>query len=778
MRPLCLLILLALPLVAQEPDAHEQPKKPLESNPEQDLYDLATLYYNNATSEKDPKAQKDAYRLAASKFDRLLRSYPRNAKALESWYFLALSYRELGEDKASRNCFEAAATRWTEGPFVSAAAHYLAVDDYEKQQWLSASKWFRILAKTTDKDKIRHDALYKRFVCFHKLKNDALTIPALNAVLEDKGSPYISRARLTLAQLYQQKNQHRQAYSQYVILTDSKTAEVKSDAILQAALLAQKLGDKKATKVWFTRSLQDPGSREWWGQSQVALMNLHYQDKDWPAVIDTYKKGNFKLAQKTALQRLIMATKSYEALGNAKEVSKLEAEISKLSPNTMTGFQASYRELVRSYQSKSADFPRKAEVFLKKHGVIQKLDPKIHSIRLLLANHYYKQKNYRSALDHYQELRLGLLDESNRLGARYHLAKSAIALGLEQESLNAIAAFFRGHPGTPQETTLLLARAEIYDKQGQSDAALKDYEAILTKTKDEKLRLNLMQRLSALYQDQKDYPKLVAIQEKLLAVPNLDKDTQASANFWLGWNEYRQKNHAKSTPYLLKARELSPGKFTSQVGPILVRSAFEAGDLELLEKEIVSLRTSDRNAPIPSAITIWLGANLAKNGENQKGWTYLKEGIAKSKEAVQPVIWRLFATASLETNHYADALKAADEIITADESAYRKAQAHFFQSQAHVGLKKFEDARQAASDALDLRPQGELDIALRLHAGDIEMAANKPGEALRHYLIVESLYAKSPEDKKTAASKVVACLKAIGTPEALKKLPEFETKAK
>ena len=125
----------------------------------QDLYDLASHYYNEAKGEKNPDKKKEAYRLAASKFDRLLRSHPKNTKAIESWYFLALCYRELGEDKASRNCFETTATRWTSGPFVSAASHYLATDDYEKQQWLSASKWFRILATTTDKDEIRHDAL-------------------------------------------------------------------------------------------------------------------------------------------------------------------------------------------------------------------------------------------------------------------------------------------------------------------------------------------------------------------------------------------------------------------------------------------------------------------------------------------------------------------------------------------------------------------------------------------------------------------------------------------
>ena len=287
-----------------------------------------------------------------------------------------------------------------------------------------------------------------------------------------------------------------------------------------------------------------------------------------------------------------------------------------------------------------------------------------------------------------------------------------------------------------------------------------------------------MQRLSALYQERKDYPKLVDVQEKLLAIPTLDNETRASANFWLGWNEYRLKNHAESLPYLVKARKLAPGKFTTQVGPILIRCAFQASDLELLHKEIELLRQSDRNAPLPSAITTWLGANLAKAEQHQKGWAFLKEGISTSKEKIQPVIWRLFAKSSLAAKEPADALKAAEEILKLEESPYRKAEAHFFLSQAYVESQKFEEARQAASDALDLRPQGELDIALRLHAGDIEMAAKKPGEALRHYLIVESLYSKSPEHKKTAAAKVVTCLKAIGTPEALKKLPEFEAKAK
>ena len=89
-------------------------------------------------------------------------------------------------------------------------------------------------------------------------------------------------------------------------------------------------------------------------------------------------------------------------------------------------------------------------------------------------------------------------------------------------------------------------------------------------------------------------------------------------------------------------------------------------------------------------------------------------------------------------------------------------------------LEQFDNARQATSKGLDLRPKGELDIQLRIHAGDIDMAENKPEKAVRHYAVVEALYAKSADEKKAIREKLTAALKAIGTPEALEKLKAYQ----
>ena len=128
----------------------------------------------------------------------------------------------------------------------------------------------------------------------------------------------------------------------------------------------------------------------------------------------------------------------------------------------------------------------------------------------------------------------------------------------------------------------------------------------------------------------------------------------------------------------------------------------------------------------------------------------------------------------MTTGNFKSAVTSAETILETEEHPYRKAEALFLKSKALTKLKKFNDARQAVSDALDLRPKGELDVDLRLHAGDIDMAEGKPGDAIRHYAVVDSLYAKTPEEKAEARKKVIATLKAIGTPEALEKLKNYQ----
>ncbi|MGJ8694767.1 MAG: hypothetical protein ACSHYF_00480 [Verrucomicrobiaceae bacterium] len=773
---IALLLMLSQFLTAQDPaplPPEVEPPQPLAAKPSRDIFDLATLYYNSATEAKEERKKTQNYRLAASKFDRFIRAFPNDEKAPDAWYFLALTYRQIGEPKASRTCFEVLATRWTEGKFVAGAALHLASDDYETKEWKSAATWFATLARTTDKNKVRHEALYRRFLCYNHLNEKTQLRPALDAILKDKGNPYHETAKLALARLYQQDNDNQRAFPLFAELAGSSDPAVSSDATLQAALCAQKEKDQKASLLWFKKAFEHPGLKEWRGQTQFTLMNLHYQVKSYAEVVALFEKGSFNLDAQPHLQRLIMASKSYEALGKNDQVLKLYEEISRLAPSSDTGFQAAYRILVRDHDTNAKNFAQQAEKFLNTYSEKRQEDKRLQSARLLLAQHYFEKKDHNRALQHYQSLNLALVDSSNHFAIHYNTIKCHLALDQDDESLKAIAAFEKNYPKSDQLIQLRLERAELLSKLNREDEALADYEAVLASTKDTQLQALILQRLSAIYQEKEDYAKLVATQKRILMLPGITPKLEAGAHFWMGWDDFRRKDYKSAASQLSVAREKLPEEFAAKVGPLLVRCAFQAGDLPTLEKEISALKKADPKATPPRPIVRWLGATLAKDGEYKRAWPFLHEALAAAQEK-EPLIWKLFGETALATGHPADALRAANERLQLETHPFRKAESLYQKALAHTDLKQFNDARQATGDALDLHPKGELDLDLRLLAGDIDMAEKKPQEALRHYVIVESLYAKEKDRKISATEKVIAALQAIATPEAKEKLPEYQ----
>ncbi len=766
LRLIAATLVLSWPIWAQEaPPIEEEKAAPLVADPARDLFDLATLYYNEGS--QDPAN----YRLAAKKFDQFLRGHGKHPRALEAWYFLGLSYQKVGEKKGARTCFETIVNRGQSGDFLVGSALQLASQDYEAKEWAQAAKWFRILAREAKEKDVRHEALYRRFLCFNELGAEEKMVSSLRAVLREPDIKYAQSARRSLASLYQKQGKLRQAFSLYAKLAESSEAEVSADATLQAALIAQKVGDKKQAPLWFSAAYKHPGLKEWRGQTQLTLMNFAYQQKLWQKVIQFYEDGEFSLKPEAALQRHILAAKSYDTLGSQKKALRVYEKIDRLSPNSESGFEAAYRVLIKAYEENKQNFTKKAESFLRKYEASHRSDPKVHSTRLLLAESYYKRKKYQRALARYRGLNFALIEASNRLGVRYHIAHCLIQLEDHPAALKAINDFVTHYPRAEQTPKLRLQRAEILTGLDRGSEALSDYQALL-KTKDPSIKSLVLQRLAITYKEKEDYQKFAQTQREILTLPDLSSSMKASAKFWLGWNDYRLKNFDTAVPLLKAARDLAPKDYAKQTGPMLIRSAYQRESLEELEQEIKLLRRHDRKAKIPSGIQLWLGATLAKKKEYKRAFPLLHDGIQPESKAL---MWRLYGESALAIGRNKHALRAAETLLKKDSHPYRQAEAHYWKSQALTKMRQFNEARDSASAALDLRPSGELDLQLRLHAGDIEMAAKTPAKALRHYLVVESLYAKTPEDLARAKEKVIACLKAIGTPDALEKLKTYRT---
>ena len=78
-----------------------QEDKPLQANPADDLFTLATVAYQEALATKDKGLRKAYYETALRQFAKFQESYPTNARLSESHYYSAVCHDKLGQaDKA------------------------------------------------------------------------------------------------------------------------------------------------------------------------------------------------------------------------------------------------------------------------------------------------------------------------------------------------------------------------------------------------------------------------------------------------------------------------------------------------------------------------------------------------------------------------------------------------------------------------------------------------------------------------------------------------------
>lgn len=742
-------------LAAQEP-------ADLKADASRDLFDLATLYYSEGV--RDPAS----YRLAARTFERLLQRFPRHPRGVEARYFLALSYQNSGATGKAHQRFRETAAIAPSGKFLTGALLQLASSAFEAQDWTRAARLFQRLSQDAEDEKIQQESLYRLFLSHHHLNDEKKAIDALEAYLATAATTYRETAQRSLAQLYQKSGRLAEAFTLYAELARSKDQTTSAEATLQAALITRETGEKKLALSWFSAAYRHPGLEKWRGQSQLTLMDLAAEREDWPTVLRLFQGQRHLLPAKAATHRLQLAAKAFEKTGKPQDALALYQELERADPKNSSARDTAYRLAVQSYQRNSRSFPKLARDFLHRYPPPQH-PVQGHPILFLAAETAYRRKDYTAAAHHFNNLDLDHLDPANHRSALLHHAVALLELAQEEPALAAIAHYLEAFPKSKQAPDLRLRRAELLTSLGRTVEAKPDY-LVLTQSPEPKVKVLALQRLAVLYREEKDYQNFADIQRRLLTLPDLSKQQEASSHFWLGWESYRVQNFPNARRHLGKARDLSPRLFTGKVAPMLTRIAYQEEDLDALEQELALWQKSPERASIPADIRTWLAATLASQEQYTRAWNIFKN---TGWESAKPQIQRLYLRTALGTSHFTEVLAASKILLPQEGNPYRKAELHHARARAFLHLKRFDDARDSITEALKLRPTGRLDYDLRLLAGEVEMAAAQPEAALRHFLLVDSLYAKSPEEKATARRKLRLCLELIGTPEALAQLKKY-----
>ena len=745
------------------------PAKPLQADPAADQFLVAQLAYQEALDTEDPKLRNANFDAALLQFSRFLRFHPKHNNALKAWYYSAVSYQKTNQDDAARRCLNAVIEDGESGALVGSAAYQLATHYYDTKAWKEAEPLFGLASNESDNAATRQLALYRRALCLQKLEKPVETIAVLEQVLKDPDSPFLDRAEIALAHYYKQNDRPADALAVFEKLSNHSNPKTSADATLQAALLARDLKKPDLARSYFEKILDTPGLEQWRGEAQLSLLSEASRAEDHPRVIALFQKGRYKLKKEQEVRRLLMAIKAYQATGKEEETVALYQELEKLSPESKTGFEASYILLSRQYHAGAKDFSTRAAQFLKTHGKGQANDARTHNVRLMLGETQYKAKAFALAAETYAAIDLKHLDPQNHVGVRYRLANALLETKQQEPALATIADFLSHHVTDKRAPTLLAKRADTYAAAGNREAALKDYESLLIKTADPNLAEYAWAQKAGLHKEAKELKEFLECHRHLLAdFPNRSAASKNASEFWIGWTLFRMNNFKECIPHLEKARQGDPKNLGHEATIHLALAHYSLQNLPGLEPELLRLLDNDTADKIGRNIFGWAGVTIANNDEDyERAWKLLPLAVDLSKvKETKTVVWRSYAKAAVEIGEFPSAIPALIILLERDENDYLKAESHYLTARSHFGLNALKDAHTAAEDALGLKPQGRLNAEIRLLLGDIALAEDDPENAAKYYVVVAELFSTTiPEIQISALRRAATALEDLGTPE-------------
>ncbi|NNM28132.1 MAG: tetratricopeptide repeat protein, partial [Akkermansiaceae bacterium] len=756
----------------------QAPEETLRPDPAADLFLLAELAYQEALDSKDPKLQAANFEAALRQFTRFLEAHAGHPNAEKAWYYSAVCAQKTGKEEEARRALATVVSKWKRGPLVGAAAFQLANHHYDRKEYAKAEPLYVTAIMQSDSPPTRHLARYRRALCFQELGKIPETIKALERGLVDDDSPFRGRAEAALPHFYKKVGRREQALALFEKLAASGADEkIRAEATLQTALLARDLNMAELAEKWFEKILVTPGLDEYRGEAQLALMSEASQAGDHKRVVALFERGAFRLKKEQLSRRILLAIKSYEALGQAARTDALYLELQRIAPDGQTALEAAYVLLTRRYQKPGPEFAGEARRFLDRYGKSHPDDARIHSARLMLGEVLFKAGKFREAAEAYAGIDFKHVEAGNHAGLRYRLATARLKAGDRKGALAALDDFLERHPDDSRVEHVYVKRAELHAGGGDDAAALRDLDALLAITKDATLREYAWAEKAGIFKKAKDYRRMITAHERLRSdFPKRDPAKNAASEFWIAWAHFRLDEFEPSVEHFLKARDADPKALGRDATVHLALVYYSLQQQEALQAELNRLLENYPKSRLPRAVFAWLGVKLSSEGRHQEAWRYLQRGVStKSPGDTKTVAWRAFARAAVESGHFREALAPVEILLERDDNEFRRAESFYLRARAHFGLGELAPARDAAEAGLELKPQGLLNARLRLILGDIAMAGKDPQGAAEHYVVVAELYSPDAATRTEALTGAIKALDQIGTPESRAEAGRYRT---
>jgi len=736
----------------------------IESTPEE-LFKFANLLYSYGQ-----------YKEAQVKYTEFLAAHPESPNVEKAWYQIGDCYFNMDRLKETKNAFDTVITSWPNGRYAGPAAYRMAEITFNQNNFKEAIPYLQTAIKSFSDANLKLEAQFFLAHALQMANRNEDAIKAYQVVMNSKGAtPFRERAELDLAKLLLDKGDSEAALKHFTTLAKTaKDPAIKDEAQFKAGILSLSSKDGATATAFLRETLKSSKNAQFKAEAQVALMLQAWEDKNYNGVIEYYSLAPLKTTGTARADLEMMLAHSQRHLKKYALAISTYGGVEQRFEGTSQSTEAGYRKLQCYYESGDKELASAVDRYVASQS---KINPNVKYIDLALllkAEALFAKGSYKESAEAYKNVRTENIQTRYAPARLYKMGWALTESKQFAEGIDALGQFVAAYPEHNLVASALAQRALTYQRMGNEDAALKDFQIIAKKHPDFE-NLEYVLRTTALIQaSKKNWPETVSAYRELLEkFP--DSTAKAEANYWIGSGLYAQGRYRECVPSLEKARELNKEEYEEKASLRIILATY---NLEMKEQKHFDALLEETNAyvikgstlPIPVEVYSYLGTKLFEKKDFKRAERYLLKVANYAKPLRTPYhIWDKLAQIRMQNGAYEAAVTDLDNYLQHQHHPEPESRAYLDKAACHLQLaadgknkmEQLDKAKAAADEVLRLIRRGKLNSEARIVLGDISMAKNLPDEAAQNYVIVCE-FGSDPDVVPTALDKIIKALESQG----------------
>jgi TolA-binding protein len=715
---------------------------PHSAAPETEAPDRRQLDYANALFTRK------LYDLAVPEYQKYLDDYLGGPGRANAYFSLGECYRNLNRASSARASFQKVLNDYSESDFAGPAAYALAEMAFTEKDYATALPLFHRSAVKSKESAVALSARYFEARCLEVLDRKDEACDIYQQVAEVKNpNPYREDARRTAASIALARGRKGDAVKQYEALAnETEKPSLKAEATVRAGLLAVDLQQPEKGKIdkpmadkamaLLQKGLSLPEAGRWRALAQVGILRLQYQSGQYAQLLADYKKVEQQVPEEARAEVMLFAANSQRQLGHAAEAESIYREIIAKYPDREEAKDARYQRLINVYNSDTSRLPPEVDEFLASNPTTERAD----QAKLLKAEALYKQQNYARATPIYAELRASQLSPKLRAETAYKLGWCYIQMKDIAGIVEAFSYFVQAFPDSPQASAAFAQRALVYQQDKNYDAALSDWNMILTKYPGAHEREEALQH-KALILGQQQNARAMSDTFRQLLKEFPKSAAAAQAQYYIGKTAFETKDYKTALAALEAARQLNKEQYYNLATIRIISSYFYLRNRPALTTEVDNLMTTSLTATVPGEILEWLGIEYYNEKNYAAAEKYLGVlGKIDNPPNVKPDFWFYLGDAAAKLQNFDEAESAFGKYLQIATDPAGKAKVLLALGGVKIAAHKADDAQKIAEQIMTLQPEGRVNAEARLLAGDVQFERGHFEDAGKAFMGVALLY--------------------------------------